>query len=183
MDKKELLDNRKQFFNDIITSLNRETGELDKHFEQDVYYIKPNKDCLIDVPNGELIVEVNGKFFDIEFKFLYSVWQVGTKLKIGFLLKTTELMEAFARDEQSEILHVWGENKAPLIKAIHGGVFYDWEFDATHLYDSYMSQENYSMGIRHMHLRALKTVYDYASQKNLQYSYEQNGNQEFRKIE
>lgn len=177
MDKEKLLTGRTQFFNDIVSTLTRPLGKLDQYFEQDKYYTNIDKDTLlIDVANGELIAELNGNFFGTQFRFLYSVWQVGTKLKIGLLVKTEEVFEAFGRDEQAEILDVWGNTK-PSIKMIHGGAFYDWEFDATHLYESYMVQENYTMGVRHMHLRALKTVYDYLAAKEISNTYNNNDSQ------
>lgn len=174
MDRKELLENRKQFFNEIIISLSREIGELDKYFEQDKYYIKPQKDSLlIDVQNGELICEVKGHFFNLPFNYLISVWQVGTRLKIGLLLKTEFLYKAFGLDEHSGFLDSWGKENLPEVNIVHGGAFYDWQFNAEHLYSSYMNQENYIMGIRHMHLKALKIIYDYLAQENITNSYVQ----------
>ncbi len=168
MDRKELLGNRKQFFDEIIVSLSREVGELDRHFEQDKYYLQPNKDSLlVDVPNGELICEVKGHFFNIPFNYLISIWQVGTILKVGLLLKTEFLFNAFGTDQHSGFLDVWGKDNQPDIKIIHGGAFYDWQFNAANLYESYMNQENYIMGIRHMHLRASKIIYDYLAQEHI----------------
>lgn len=178
MDRSELLAKRKEFFNDITASLSRELGELDKYFEQDKYYIKPQKDSsLIDIPNGELIFEVKGEFFNNPFLYLISIWQVGTKLKIGLLLKSENLFKAFAFDDQSEVLNVWGKDSLPEAKMIHGGAFYDWSFNAEHLYSDYMNQENYIMGIRHMHLRALKVICDYFTQEHASISYDQKDEQ------
>ncbi len=166
MTKEEVIEKRIEFFNDIIYSLQRKIGELDVYFQQDKYSIRPeNKDFLVDPTNGELICNLSGSFFGTSFEVLYSVWQVGTLLKIGFLVKTEEVYEAFANDEQSEVLHVWHDKGNLTIKPLHGGIFYDWEFNVNNIYDSYLIQENYSMGIRHMHLRVLKTIYDYLEKK------------------
>lgn len=162
MDKETLIENRTEFFNDIIYSLKRKIGELDIYLEQEKYTYIPNDNSFLNDPiNGELICSVKHNFFNQEFELLYSVWQVGTLLKIGFLVKTDTIFEAFAADEQDEILHVWHDKGRLTIKPMHNGIFYDWEFDATNIYDSYQMQENYSMGIRHMHLRAMKTIYDF----------------------
>ncbi len=158
--KEELIEQRTNFFNDIVFSLQRKIGELDQVLGQSSYQIIPkNEDFLNDPINGELMCEIKGEYFNRKFEILYSIWQVGTLLKIGFLLKTPEIYEAFGQDENSEILHVWHDKGKLVIKDIHGGLFYDWEFDASSIYESYQIQENYSMGIRHMHLRILRTIY------------------------
>lgn len=172
MNRTELLENREQFFNEIISTLSRDVGKLDKHFEQDKYYIKPEADSLIlDVPNGELVFEVKGNFFDHSFSYLISVWQVGTRLKIGLLLKEESLFKAFGLDDQSGFLECWGKDSHPEVNIIHGGAFYDWQFNAENIYSSYMNQENYIMGTRHMHLKALKIIYDYLSEEHTSNSY------------
>jgi hypothetical protein len=172
MDRNKLLDNRKQFFTEIISNLSREVGKLDKYFEQDKYYVKPEKESLVmDVANGELVFEVKGEFFNTPFSYLISIWQIGTRLKIGILLKEESLFKAFGLDEQSGFLDCWGKDSRPEVNIIHGGAFYDWQFDAEQLYSSYMNQENYTMGIRHMHLKALKIIYDYLSEEHISNSY------------
>lgn len=172
MDRNALLENRKQFFNEIISSLSREVGKLDKYFEQDKYYIKPEKDSLVlDIPNGELVFEVKGEYFGTSFSYLISIWQVGTRLKIGLLLKNESLFKAFGLDDQSGFLACWGKENLPEMSIIHGGAFYDWQFNAENLYSSYMNQENYIMGIRHMHLKALKILYNYLSDEHTSNSY------------
>lgn len=160
--KEELIENRSNFFNDIIFSLQRKIGELDHLFGQDSYQIIPkNEDFRSEPINGELMYEINGEYFNQKFKILFSIWQVGTLLKIGFLLKTPEIYEAFGQDQTSDILYVWHDNGNLEIKSIHGGLFYDWTFNASNLYESYQTQENYIQGIRHMHLRVLRTIYVY----------------------
>lgn len=172
MDRNTLLENRKQFFDEIISSLSRDVGKLDKHFAQDKYYIKPEQDSLVlDVPNGELVFEVKGEYFNSPFSYLISIWQIGNRLKIGILLKDESLFKAFGLDDQSGFLDCWGKEARPEVSIIHGGAFYDWQFNAENLYSSYMNQENYIMGIRHMHLKALKILYDYLSEEHISNSY------------
>jgi hypothetical protein len=172
MDRKTLLENRKQLFDEIISSLSRDVGKLDKYFEQDKYYIKPESDSLVlDVANGELVFEVKGEYFNTSFSYLISIWQVGTRLKIGILLKDESLFKAFVLDDHSGFLDCWGKDSHPEVSITHGGAFYDWQFNAESLYSSYMNQENYIMGIRHMHLKALKILYDYLSEEHISNSY------------
>jgi len=39
-------------------------------------------------------------------------------------------------------------------------MFYEWEFNVPNFYDSYLTQERYILGIRHMHFRVMRIVHD-----------------------
>ncbi len=162
MEKSLILEKRKEFFEDIVKNLSRDLGPFDKFWGHDKYYkpIDP-KGVVMDAVNGELICEVKGDFHGKKFEFLHSIWQVGTILKIGFLLKTADCVPAFNLDEKSEILYVWGEKNAVKIKIVDSDyLFYDWEFDATNIYKNYQEQERFIFGIRHMHFRVLRIIHD-----------------------
>lgn len=167
MEKEELFAKRKRFFEDIIENLFIPPSEIDFALEQDKYYVEPDRSSLImNERTGHLAIKVPGNFFDIDFFVLYSIWQVGSRLKIGVNLKESIILPAFAEDEHGEVFRIFGEENPPTVDALHGGIFYDWEFPARELYSSYMNQENIISGVRHLHFRTMRIIYDYLEKIN-----------------
>lgn len=164
MDKEQVLKSRKEFFQEVIEILFISPIETDLFLNQDKYYIKPVREKIINSPEfGDLIIPVKGKFFSTKFTVNYSLWQVGTNLKIGISITDIDLQGAFVADQNDEISELWGEHNIPKIDISRGFIFYTWSFDSPNLYNDYLEKEKFILGIRHMHFRAMKIIHDECS--------------------
>lgn len=164
MNKNEVLEARKTFFSDVIGTLLIPPIETDLFLNQDKYYIKPNYENIINLPEfGDLIIPIKGKFFSTKFTLNYSLWQLGTNLKIGISITDIDLQGAFVADKNDEISELWGEQNVPKIDISRGFIFYTWSFDSPDLYQNYLEREKFIFGIRHMHFRAMKIIHDECS--------------------
>ncbi len=162
MDQQELLRKREIFFNEITDVMFRPKSKIDSLYDIEKYLSYPIEDEMFsDVKHGELVFVIRDEYFGKNFEVMLSIWQVGTKLKIGVCMKdeNQHLLNILMGDEQAEILNAF-EDVQPKVRNVYGGIFYDWYFDATHLYDSYQIQETFVMNMRHIQLRVLNTIYD-----------------------
>lgn len=167
MNKEDVFIQRISFFNDIIHILKRNLCELDTIFQQNTYLVPLNENNFFTDPiNGELICKYKHQFFNQEFEMLYSVWQIGNMLKIGFLIRDETIYQAFA-ENHFESIDIWHGNGHLNIQERHG-IFYDWTFQANELYQSYLNQETYIMGIRHMHINILRIIYQFLEKNQKQ---------------
>lgn len=160
MTKTELFNLRTNFFQDIIDNISRSPQKIDKILNQDTYYTNPiNSDILNDPVNGDLAIPFKGIFHDKKFEIMYTFWQIGLKFRIGIALHDETLQDMFELDAHNEIEAIWDGNR-PTVEASHGYLFYDWVFDTPDLYDTYLQQERFIQGIRHMHFRVMKIIHD-----------------------
>lgn len=160
MNKNELFELRDNFFNDILSQLENPASDMDLILNQSKYYVRPNMDKVVkNVSTGDLAIPINGSFFDKKFRLYYTLWQTGTRLKIGVAIYDDEMQDIFERDTHKEIDSIWPDC-IPLVDVAHGCVFYDWTFDAKNLYESYQNAEKYILGMRHMHFRIMRIVHD-----------------------
>ncbi|NCP98105.1 hypothetical protein GW796_07270 [archaeon] len=161
MDKDTLLSKREVFFQQIIEHINRPPSKIDIVLNQDKYYILPDmSNTFVNSEYGDMIININGSFFDKNFNVFYSFWQLSDTLKIGIAINDDELQGAFASDSHNEVYSIWGSKNDPTIDIARGRVFYDWEFDVPHLYDSYKQQERFILGVKHMHFRVMRIIHD-----------------------
>lgn len=161
MDKIELLDRRGEFFTEIANHIQKEPTTVDVILKQDKYYIKPaTNDIVVNSEFGDMIIKINGKFYDKEFSIFYSLWQFSNTLKIGIALNDDELQGAFTSDTHNEVYYIWGWKNDPKVDIARGCVFYDWEFEVPDLYESYKCRERFILGIRHMHFRTMRIIHD-----------------------
>ncbi len=178
MEQLEVWGKRKTFFNNVLEHLMRDPIDIDFLLKQDKYYIKPKKDSLIlNEKTGDWAIKVEGNFFNTPFVLWYSMWQVGNKLRVTMILEETNIMPAFVEDDHHEVNTFWGENQHPNIDTTHESLLYDWDFFNTNLYESYLTQEVYVLGIRHMHFRAMRIIYDFLEKQN-----NKNSEKEFVKV-
>lgn len=54
----------------------------------------------------------------------------------------------------------------PRIDLNYDSILYEWEFVVPDLLESYVKQEKFIIGIRHMHFRVLKLIFDYLNLNN-----------------
>lgn len=161
MNKQELLNNREIFFKQISEHILKEPTKIDHILNQDKYYIRPNlEDIIINVEYGDMVIKINGKFYDKEFNIFYSLWQLSDTLKIGIALSDDDLQGAFSSDTHNEAYYIWGWKNDPKVDIARGCVFYDWEFEVPNLYDNYKEQERFILGVRHMHFRTMRIIHD-----------------------
>lgn len=168
MDKEHLFKARTLFFNDILDQITNPPNDMDMILNQSKYYISPEVSKIIkNIETGDLAIPITGSFFDKKFKLYYTLWQTGMRLKIGVAIYDDEMQDVFEKDTHKEIESIWPDSN-PIIDVAHGCVFYDWTFDATNLYDSYQIMEKYILGMRHMHFRVMRIVYDNCEMSHLE---------------
>jgi len=161
MDKPTLLAKRQDFFQQIINHLNTPPSKIDEVLNQAQYYVYPNMEkTFINSEYGDMVIQIDGEFYDKKFSIFYSLWQLGDTLKVGIALNDDELQGAFASDTHNEVHYIWGWNNEPKVDVARGCVFYDWEFDVPNLYDNYKNQEKFILGVKHMHFRAMRILHD-----------------------
>jgi len=161
MDKQTLMAKRQEFFKSILKCLSDGPSKIDKILNQDKYYIKPDlENSFINSEYGDMIIQINGEFYEKKFNVFYSFWQPGDILKIGIAINDDELQGAFISDTYNEIYYIWGLKNEPVVDASHGCALYDWEFEVPNLYDDYKNQERFILGVRHMHFRVMRIMHD-----------------------
>lgn len=161
IDKEQIHKIRESFFDSIIAIISEEPTKMDIFLDQQQYYVKPlEEEIYKNIAYGDLVVPVGGVFSNQSFKVWYSMWHIGERIKVGIMLKDVNLQEALISDHHKEINKVWGEDVQPSIDTTHGAILYEWEFSCPAFYDSYMYQEKFILGMRHMHFRVMKIVYD-----------------------
>ena len=161
MTKNELIEKRNEFFENIYHQISKPPSRIDNILQQEIYY-KPLKqsNSFFDSEAGDFAICIEGKFFEKEFVIYYSLWQIGDMLRIGVKIEDEELQGAFAADTHNEVFHIWGQKNEPRVDVAHGSVFYDWEFFVPELYASYLNQERFILGTRHMHFRVMRIIHD-----------------------
>lgn len=161
MEKEILMKKRTEFFSEILKQLHKAPARIDKVLQQDQYYVAPDQEnTFYDCENGDIAICISGTFHKKEFNVYYSIWQIGDILRIGVVIYDEELHGAFGSDTHNEVFHLWGPKHEPRIDVSHGCVFYDWEFEVPGLYDSYLNQEKFILGLRHMHFRVMRIIHD-----------------------
>lgn len=159
MDKKELVQKREIFFHKILEMLKREPDETDKLMKQDRFYFAPSKTTM-NSEKGELVILIPFQFQDKKVNVWYSIWQYAFDLKIGIFVEDPKLETAFQTDPHREIKYIWGGDAAPRFDSSRATVMYEWEFRVPRLFESYIYQEKYILGVRHMHFRLMRVLYD-----------------------
>lgn len=169
MEKEALVLKRKKFFEEIFNVINIEPVKIDEFLNQSKYYIKPNfEKSFINEEFGDLVLTVTGQFFNKPFSVNYTMWQLGEHLKIGLTIREIDLQGALISDKNQEISNLWGKDKKPDIDIARDCVFYTWGFHVPDLYSNYQTQEPFIYGIRHMHFRVLKLLYDECGRESKQ---------------
>ncbi len=162
MTKEELLKARKCFFDNIKSEISKELSVLDYFWKHDTYFIPTQLEkSIIDIEGGNLVIPFENEFFGQKFNFFYSVWQSGHILRVG-IGAMPNISQAFASDVYNEIYQIWGkqEEKNLEIKNSSDFIFFDWIFDATKLYTDYAFEERIIHGMRHMHFKVLRIIFD-----------------------
>lgn len=159
MNKKELLEKRTEFFEEILSNIRKPPSKIDKILKQDKYFIPiDERNTFYDVSSGDLVINVTGKAFDSTFDFAYTIWQYGNSLKLGLAIYSEFLHVAIPSDNYNEVFSIWGHNNEPYNNYIYDYLYYNWDFNAEKLYDDYKEQEKFILGIRHMHFRVLRLL-------------------------
>lgn len=161
MDKVDLVKKREVFFQQIVDMFLREPDEIDKLMNQDKYYIAPSPEkTIINSEKGELILGFSVNFYGTKFNVWYSFWQYAFELKVAIFLEEPKLENAFITDTHREIKYLWGAEQNPRFDSSRGNVMYEWEFRVPRLFESYIYQEKYILGSRHMHFRLMRVLHD-----------------------
>lgn len=161
MDKETLISKRQEFFDAILTHLNTPASRIDYLLNQDKYYTKidPNG-SFIKSDFGDMVIQIEGEFYEKKFSISYLFWQLGDTLKVGIVINDINLQGSFAADGHNEVYYIWGIKNEPRVDVARGCLFYDWEFEVPFLYDSYKNQERFIIGAKHMHLRVMRIIHD-----------------------
>lgn len=138
---------RKMFFNEIIEKLSIPPGGIDDVMNQDQLYIKPSV-VINDSEMGNLLIDV--EFADM--KMLYSIYQIGRSLRVGVLISD----EVFQINLKYSFDSIWREGFAILTRG--SNTLMEWTFSEPDLLSSWITQEEYVLGIRHMHFRILTSL-------------------------
>lgn len=167
MDKLVVWQKRKEFFESILENLFRKPNKIDLILEQAEYYVSPDiNETFFTEETGDCAINTKGVYNNINFSFWYSIWQFGDVLKISMILDDSNIYGAVIEDYFEEVKFLWGKNNEPRLDVSHGKVLYEWEFCVPNLYESYLNQEKFVLGVRHMHFRLLRMISDYCLSKN-----------------
>jgi hypothetical protein len=149
---------RQSFFESIVDAIQLPPGDIDRELNQSSYYIQAMKEqIIIDKVMGNLFIP-----FEIEqneneiHRFAYSIYQTGEEIKIGVIFYDKKLYGAPGEDSESEAAHLWEDEP----EAIHRGegVLYEWKMAVPNLYEKWLQQERFILGMRHMHFRMMRII-------------------------
>jgi hypothetical protein len=154
--KKEVLESREEFFKDVAKHLAAAPKPIDEKLEQVKFYFQPQEESLImDVEYGDFYIEINPFFAGKQWPLAYSMWQIGDELRIAIILEGAS--ELAPTCDSAEFAGLWSE--APMhIMARGAKTFLEWRFVVPGFHLDYSAREKYSLGMRHMHFRALKAI-------------------------
>lgn len=148
---------RLHFFKAIVSELMQVPDEVDKIMGQTEYWCAPRVEELI-LTDHTLIVHVYPEFHGRKMHFFYSIYQIGDMLRVGIILdndiETAPLLEG-----QNEIDHLWHE-VSPEVQDRNGSVMYQWSFQVSNFFDSWVRREYFARGVRHCHFRMLRIIHD-----------------------
>lgn len=151
---------RRDFFNEILAMLNKDPTRIDEIMGQAKYYTQPSTDGMIlDPEMGNFMLNVSVGHAG----FSYSLYQIGSTLKIGVLFFGATLTSP-VDDPDGEIETLWPGFR-PIISRRGDSVMYEWEFDEPDLYSNWARQEKYILGMRHAHFRILRIISETALEK------------------
>ena len=146
---------RRHFFNTIIKQMNGKPTLIDIMFGQDKFFCPPVDIVMIDEC---VILHVYPDFHGKQYHFYYSIYQIGSQLKIAVFLdgdaSTAPIFEG-----QNEIEKLWFD-VLPEAQERNGVLMYQWNFVVPTFFDSWKDRERFAVGMRHMHFRMLRIVHD-----------------------
>jgi hypothetical protein len=159
--KKRIHAHRAHFFDSIIWACRTPPGAIDDAMGQSEYFFPVVDEGLLNSPvMGTLMMYVKPSFHGQSFSYCYSIFQAGRTMKIGLLL-SGGLEQAPLLDWHRELADLWqGTEPERFDRA--GAVLYDWHIQVPGLFDDWLAQETYVLGMRHFHFRVLRIVHDYA---------------------
>lgn len=173
MNKEQVYLSRRAFYREILTAIHRPPSEVDMVMGQDGFYAPPSSrdGRVLDAEFGNLVIDVEIKdATGALHAFTYSIYQFGAVLKIGILFYGSLLgvtaSEASADNEFGK--HFW-QDVVRFTNAERRGesILVEWEFSEPHLYESWVHQEKYTLGMRHLHFRLLRAVCEYLERRGM----------------
>lgn len=157
--KEQLRSLRDAFFSDIIEAVDLRPTDVDRLAGHDKYWAPSSATNLIKDPAlGALNICVETVFHQKKVEYNYAINQVGTVLRIGLLLDG-EAQIAPLVEGTFEIHKLWPGTE-PLRLSREGQVLYEWTFEVPELYESWLMQERFILGMRHFHFRVLRILHD-----------------------
>lgn len=120
-------------------------------------------ECLSDAPSGTLYITIESTFEGITGHHSYSLYVTGDLFRIGLLLYGG-LESAPSLDVHNETEKLW-PGIAPEHHDRRELSLYEWTSLVPDLYDSYVTQERYILGMRHMHCRVLRIIHDFRKEQ------------------
>lgn len=162
MTQHELVAQRKYFFEKIVAYLEKEPQEVDLRLRQSEFFRPIEREGMIFDPElGDLWIKVKPSFYGKTVSLAYSFWQYGNVLKAAVIAYDNDVEWAMQRDgSHGELAQLFGQNRYYSLHTQHNETYYEWQFDATNLYDSYQNMENYILAFRHMHFRVMRLIHD-----------------------
>lgn len=149
---------RNDFFQETLSALLTPPGPIDEALDQRQYYFPPAEALSIqDVPLGDFLVVIDPSFFGQKWPLSYSMWQIGEQLKIAVILEGPG--EQAPAWDPAEFSDLWGDQAGHPKTLTRGNKsFYEWTFQVPGFHSNYAMRERFSLGMRHMHFRALKVL-------------------------
>lgn len=141
---------------ETMAALKTPPQPIDEALDQHQYYVPPAEAlCIMDPALGDFLVVVDPSFFGQKWPLSYSMWQIGEQLKIAVVLAGPG--EQAPSWEPSEFNDLWGTGSPETLNR-GDKTFYEWAFHVPGFHSNYALRERFSLGMRHMHFRALKVL-------------------------
>lgn len=158
---------RADFFQETMAALRTPPQPIDEALDQRQYYFPPAEAlCIQDTSLGDFLVVIDPVFFGQKWPLSYSMWQIGEQLKIAVILEGPG--EHAPAWDPLEFNDLWGDQAGPPVALNRGSkIFYEWTFQLPGFHSNYAMRERFSLGMRHMHFRALKVLQAMAEKSRL----------------
>lgn len=167
MDRKKAIEVRNDFFDHILHLINMPPRAMDALLLQAQYHVGIDQANVInDSELGDLFIPINPSFRGVSWVMGYSLWQIGTVLKVAVMTQAASPDECFLRDiDAKELEDFWPTAQNGVLNRREQFYFYEWSFDVPDFLENYAVRESFALGMRHMHFRVLRLLKKFSDEQ------------------
>ena len=165
--KAQLLEVRREFFNQLIEEWSRPPGYVDEVLGQDMTFVpvdQPQQGFSIDINEPERGVLVRSLTLrDMpkgrHFRLLYSILQAGDWIRYGIIFQgdVRSLMRFEASEQALLEDRIWDVPPDRFMRE-NSGILLEWRFSEPDFYTNYIIRDRFYQISRHLHFRLCQAV-------------------------
>lgn len=167
MNKQKAIEVRTEFFQDVLDLVNMPPRAMDALLLQAQYHVGIDASNIIcDADLGDLFIPINPSFRGVNWVMGYSLWQIGTVLKIAVMTQASSPEQCFLTHvNEQELQDFWPTAHEANLNRREQFYFYEWSFDVPDFLEKYPVRESFALGMRHMHFRVLRVLKKFSDEQ------------------